>query len=102
MRRISIPIIVWVVSGLILVALMPLVAAWFQIDRNIGSIIEQTQQTHQIIASSSADRLDSRISLLQGLIKAAGDDPDVYLDPQSQGARDSIVALFNRMDGARC
>ena len=96
MKRFSVPILFWVVSGLTLVALVPIGAAWFQTERNIDSIIGQTQQTHQIIARSTADRLAGRLKVLIGVLEAAADDPNIYLDPSAEQAQHALAGIVSR------
>lgn len=79
-----------------MVALVPIVAAWFQTERNIDSIIGQTQQTHQIIARSTADRLAGRLKVLIGVLEAAADDPNIYLEPSGDLAQRALAGTVSR------
>ncbi len=93
-RRFSMPILFWVVAGLAVVGALPFAVAWYQIDRNADDIIDQIQRTHQIVAKTSADQTRDYLAMLNDLVASAGDDPRLYLEPNSADAQLALERLL--------
>ena len=95
MNRFSIPILAWVVIGLIVVGALPFVVTWVQIDHSRDALVVETQQTQRLVARTIADETSRYYEVIETLIAVTADDPGLYLAPDSEPARQSLARLLS-------
>jgi hypothetical protein len=94
LNRFSIPILGWVVIGLVAVGALPFLVTWLQIDRSRDALVRETQQTQHLVARGIADETSRYYEVIETLIAATADDPGLYLQPDSDSARQSLERLL--------
>jgi hypothetical protein len=91
MSRFSIPILAWVIVGLLMVSALPFVVTWLQIDRSREALVVETQQTQRMVARSVADELARHYEVLSSLLVATANDPAVWTQPDSEAAGEALA-----------
>lgn len=87
-------LILALVLGLLAVAALPFGLAAYQILLARESLVEQTQLTHLVAARTAADRIGQLRGRLQAVIRAAGQNPLVFEQPQSPAAEELLRSLL--------
>ena len=65
MKSKAIPLIAWIVLGLLLVGLLPFAITAYQIKANQDSLVSQVQQTHLVSVDATADKVSSYVPGVQ-------------------------------------
>ncbi len=80
----------WVVLTLVVLGITPFVLSWYQINQSKQAIVDQAQKNHLIISRATADRIETTIQQYHALAEALGNQPNVYLRPDSTEAAEAI------------
>lgn len=83
-------ILLWVILTLIVVGSMPFALSWYQLKNSQSAIIDQTQKSHMIISRATADRVHNQINKYLDLADSLGNNPNLYLTPDSDKASDLL------------
>ena len=84
MKSKAIPLIAWIVFGLLLVGLLPFAITAYQIKANQDSLVSQVQQTHLVSVDATADKVSSYVLGLQNLLRSVADNQELLEQLQSQ------------------
>jgi len=99
-NKVTSSILSWLITGLVIVAVLPFLLSWYQINSNLDGIVLQTQQTHSVYAQSVASRIGTKISVFENLLLTAGDQEALYLSPQSEQAGQAVANILQQTDDA--
>ena len=80
----AIPLIAWIVLGLLLVGLLPFAITAYQIKANQDSLVSQVQQTHLVSVDATADKVSSYVLGLQNLLRSIADNQNLLTQLQSK------------------
>jgi len=83
-----------VILGLTVVGALPFMVIWVQIDRSRDALVIETQQTQRLVARAIADEIARYYEVIETLVVATADDPGLYLEPTSDGARQALERLL--------
>lgn len=84
MKSKALPLIAWVVLGLLLVGLLPFAITAYQIKANQDSLVSQVQQTHLVSVDATADKVSSYVLGLRNLLKSIADNQNLLAQLQSK------------------
>jgi len=84
MKSKAIPLIAWIVLGLLLVGLLPFAITAYQIKANQDSLVSQVQQTHLVSVDATADKVSSYVLGLQNLLRSIADNQNLLTQLQSE------------------
>ncbi|MBT8103009.1 MAG: serine/threonine protein kinase [Gammaproteobacteria bacterium] len=84
MKSKALPLIAWIVLGLLLVGLLPFAITAYQIKANQDSLIGQVQQTHLVSVDATADKVSSYVLGLQNLLRSIADNQNLLEQLQSK------------------
>ncbi|MFK8017103.1 MAG: serine/threonine-protein kinase [Gammaproteobacteria bacterium] len=109
MTKRAIPLMAWVIAGLLAISVIPFATTVFQISRNQDGLIDQVQQTHLVSVISTAETLSNYIAQLSNLLVSIGTSPSVIDNDDDASAtellanallmNESIVAIGLYDDG---
>ncbi|MBT8083865.1 MAG: serine/threonine protein kinase [Woeseia sp.] len=83
MKSKSLPLIAWIVLGLLMVGLLPFAITAYQIKANQDSLVDQVQQTHLVSVDATADKVSSYLLGLQRLLRSVADNQTLLTQLQS-------------------
>jgi len=84
MKSKTLPLIAWIVLGLLLVGLLPFAITAYQIKANQDSLVGQVQQTHLVSVDATADKVSSYVLGLQNLLRSIADNQNLLTQLQSK------------------
>jgi len=84
MKSKALPLIAWIVLGLLLVGLLPFAITAYQIRANQDSLVSQVQQTHLVSVDATADKVSSYVLGLQNLLRSIADNQNFLTQLQSK------------------
>jgi len=82
----------WVVLTLLIVGSLPFLLSWYQINQSRAAVVDQAQKNHLIISRATADRFEAYLDKYKDLALNLAMNPEIYLDPGSKDAADSMKA----------
>ncbi len=87
-------ILLWVLLTLTIVGSLPFLLSWYQLQDAKVAIIDQTQKSHMIISRATADRINNHIKKITELSKTLGNNPTIYIEPNSKNASELLKATL--------
>ncbi|MBL4660435.1 MAG: serine/threonine protein kinase [Alcanivoracaceae bacterium] len=75
-------------------SILPFILSWYQITNSQEAIINQSQKSHMIISRATADRISSHLEKYIGLSDTLGNNPRVYLRPDSAESSELLKATM--------
>ena len=79
----ALPLIAWVILGLLLVGLLPFAITAYQLKANQDSLVSQVQQTHLVSVDATADKVSSYVLGLQNLLRSVAENQKLLAQLQS-------------------
>lgn len=83
-------IMFWVVITLVVIGVLPFLLSWYQIKQSRTAVVDQAQKNHLIISRATADRFETYLEKYQNLALNLANNPNVYLEPDSQDSTETI------------
>ncbi|MDH3768275.1 MAG: serine/threonine protein kinase, partial [Gammaproteobacteria bacterium] len=94
MKSKAIPLIGWVLIGLLLVSLLPFAITAYQIKASQDSLVSQVQQTHLVSVDATADKVSSYVLGLQNLLKSIVDNPNLFTQLRSEYSDELLASTL--------
>lgn len=94
MRRFSIPIMGWILIGLLVVGILPFAITAWQVNASRNALISQVQRMHLIAVRSTADRVSGYLNVLNQGMRGITRHPEVLRNPASTATEELLTSLL--------
>ena len=90
MKKLQIPLLVWVVVALVLMGLLPLAISYFQLETQKDALGEQVELTHVVASRAAAAEVDAYLEGMLVLARSIASHPVLLDSPRSPVAQELL------------